>query len=307
MTTEPWSLAGQVVLLSDTLRVDGYRWAIEAKVRPGDVVLDLGSGTGVMARFAALAGASRVIAIEDRLELCELNQHVNQLLGWDGVIEVVPGRAEAVRLEDRVDVVISELIGDLADDEGMSRVLSGFCAAHGERLAPGARFLPEEVSLFGRFVAGSEATGMMRGDDEELAAAMGRVLAGELRVLTHLDGVRTVGEPFRLLRVDGRGGRRGGRGEAVARFAAARPAELPRAMVCWFEARLADGVHLDSRGDGGVRTSWGLPLVPLVRDPTLARAGSAAAELRFALDRDERGELEVEARWVAAAAPRPAP
>ena len=55
MTARPWNIGGQVVLLSDTLRVDSYRAAIQAKVRSGDVVVDLGSGTGIMARFAALA------------------------------------------------------------------------------------------------------------------------------------------------------------------------------------------------------------------------------------------------------------
>ena len=55
-------------MLSDHERMRRYRQAIEAVVRPGDVVADLGTGLGVLALMAVRAGASFVYAI-DQLQM----------------------------------------------------------------------------------------------------------------------------------------------------------------------------------------------------------------------------------------------
>jgi predicted RNA methylase len=51
-------------LLADRKRVDALSRAIASIVAPGDTVLDVASGTGVLGLLACRAGASRVYCIE---------------------------------------------------------------------------------------------------------------------------------------------------------------------------------------------------------------------------------------------------
>src|SRR5258708_38229333 len=67
---QPWMLEGfaspfvHEPMLLDKIRCDAYREAIQRTVKPGDVVVDLGAGTGLLSVFALHAGARHVDAIE---------------------------------------------------------------------------------------------------------------------------------------------------------------------------------------------------------------------------------------------------
>ncbi len=60
-------------------RLNEYARAIAASVREGDVVLDLGTGSGLLAVLACQAGARRVYAVEssDAVRLGELVASTN--------------------------------------------------------------------------------------------------------------------------------------------------------------------------------------------------------------------------------------
>jgi predicted RNA methylase len=82
--------------------------AVRSIVRSGDVVLDLGSGTGILA-LAAAAGARKVLAVEvDRVLAAALRVTV-EANGFGSTIEVVPGDVMGLRLPE-VDVVLAEII-----------------------------------------------------------------------------------------------------------------------------------------------------------------------------------------------------
>lgn len=103
--------------LKDQRRTEAFRDAISLAVKPGDVVVEMGAGSGILSLFAAAAGASRVIAVEIDRMLVEALHRTVSANGFDSIIEVRHGDALAVDLPRNVDVVITEMIDTGLIDE----------------------------------------------------------------------------------------------------------------------------------------------------------------------------------------------
>ncbi len=130
-------------MLGDTRRMARYRAAIDAVVRPGDVVADLGTGLGVLAMMAVQAGAARVYAVDVRSFLLPITRRVIDANGMADRIILVDADATTVELPEPVDLIINELIGDFGTDENIYE-----CVAHvaAHFLRPGGRVLPRRLS-----------------------------------------------------------------------------------------------------------------------------------------------------------------
>lgn len=132
------------LMISDDARTDALRRAIEAVVKPGNVVLDLGTGTGILSLFAARAGAGRVYAVDDS-SILMLAKQLAKANGLEQRIEFIRGRSERVKLEERVDVIVSEWMGYFALAECMFKSV---IEARDRWLAPGGRMIPAVLRLF---------------------------------------------------------------------------------------------------------------------------------------------------------------
>jgi SAM-dependent methyltransferase len=131
-------------MLSDRIRMQAYRQAIHAMVREGDVVADLGTGTGILAFFAVQAGARKVYAIE-REETIFLAEKLAQHNGMADRIVFIKGSSDEVDLPEPVDVITSELIGPFALDEGLLPYIVDF---RDRWLKPGGTLVPAWLELY---------------------------------------------------------------------------------------------------------------------------------------------------------------
>lgn len=96
--------------LFDVPRTRMWKEAIEDVVEPGDVVVDAGSGTGILGVFAALAGAKQVYCIELHPRFVTLIQHLAERNNVSDRVHVVHADASKWEPPEPVDVVIAELL-----------------------------------------------------------------------------------------------------------------------------------------------------------------------------------------------------
>jgi SAM-dependent methyltransferase len=130
------------VMLSDRRRLDAYDKALKLAVGAGDTVLDVGAGTLALSLLALRHGAGHVYAVEADPGMAEVAAAIARRNGLGGRVTVVQGDARAVRLPRKVDVVVSEMMGNLGPEEQMVEVLG---AVARRNLAPGGRIVPAEL------------------------------------------------------------------------------------------------------------------------------------------------------------------
>ena len=128
-------------MLHDTARMDAFRRAIDASVQPGDVVVDLGCGSGVLSFMACEAGAGKVYAIEGG-PVIDVARELAVDNGFDDRIEFLAGWSIDVGLAGPADVLISETIGNAGLDEG---IVAWTVDARQRLLRPDAVLLPQRL------------------------------------------------------------------------------------------------------------------------------------------------------------------
>ena len=131
-------------MICDRVRTGAFRRAIDSVVRPGDIVLDVGAGSGILSVFAARAGAARVYAVE-QTSIAVLAQDLAAANGVDDIVHVLHGDILDIELPEQVDVIVSEWLGGFGIDEGM---LTPIIAARDRWLKPGGVMIPHSVTAW---------------------------------------------------------------------------------------------------------------------------------------------------------------
>lgn len=106
-----WSITeGIFNCLIDEHRTLAFQKAINNTVVDGDIVVDMGTGSGILAMFAADAGAKRVYAIELDARNFQSLKNTFELNGYKEKIVLIKADARNVCLPEKVDVIITEMI-----------------------------------------------------------------------------------------------------------------------------------------------------------------------------------------------------
>ena len=134
-----------VAMLNDQMRTSSFLAGIAETVKPGDVVVDIGTGTGVLALAAARAGADRVYAIEASA-IGDVAQAIFEANGMADRITLLQGWSTLIDLPERADVLVSEIIGNEPLGENVLEVTRD---ARKRLLKPGGRMVPSKVGILG--------------------------------------------------------------------------------------------------------------------------------------------------------------
>lgn len=132
-------------MLNDTMRTTAFQAAIHDTVTSNDIVLDIGTGTGVLAATAALAGAKHVYAIEMAGDMPKLARRFFEANGLGERITIIEGDSTHIDLPEKADVMVSEIIGNDPLDE---RIISTTADAVKRHLKPEARLIPNRLKIF---------------------------------------------------------------------------------------------------------------------------------------------------------------
>ena len=147
------------MLLDDT-RNSAYDRALGECVRPGDVVLDAGAGTGLLSMMAARHGAKRVYACEMNDYFAEISQRIVLDNGLDEQVKVVKKRTTDISIDadmdsEPADVIVSETMDSILTTEGMIQTLRDAKRRLGKA---STRVIPQRGAIFGRLVSFEEGS-----------------------------------------------------------------------------------------------------------------------------------------------------
>lgn len=246
-------------LLADERRTPAYREAIRRVVKPGDVVIDLGCGSGILSFFALQSGASKVYALE-QTHMADVAQFLTRHLEVADRLTVLHQESTEVEPRELADVLVTETMGAFGFDEG---ILGYVIDARARLLRPGAMILPQRLGLtlvpvedeaeWNKLIGwwGEPRFGL---DFEPL-----RVFASNSMQFIHLFEHSWLDDPAALIDVDLLTVE-----STVAtgqwEFKARRDAEV-HGFGVWFKATLVDGIVIENREARAMHWSQGfLPL-----------------------------------------------
>jgi hypothetical protein len=255
-------------MLFDKERVGKYREAIARVVKKGDVVADIGTGTGLLAFMCLQAGAAgfgeRVMFHEGDSRRCELPEKVN--------------------------VVVSELIGHIAFEEGM---VESLLDAKERFLVPDGAVIPSRVELEVALVEEDEVYAECVDCWEPVEGIDYSIMRKEAirsRYVTGLSDRNLLSESETFFVVDLAKSTvptlRGKRSFSVYR------AGKINGIALWFDAVLAPGVELSS--GPLARNHWRQCFAP-IEEPIAVRAGdvvSVEIQMKLRTQDDDRFEFD---------------
>ena len=266
-------------LVADRVRNTAFYEALARVVRRGETtVADIGAGTGILGFMAAGLGA-RSVTLYEAAEVIEVARRIARKSGIKGC-RFVPSSSLAVERPEKVDVVVSETLGNYALEEDIVATLNDAVARY---LKPGGIVIPAGIRQFAAPVVASRCFDELTAWDD---AGFG-IDFSEARIMSLNNIYVRSFSPSDLLedgksaaqwdevRFDGRANpsRRG-----EARWTATKPTTV-YGLALWWTAELVPGISLGT-GPLDKKTHWEQLYLPALEPIRLAPGESLRAGIK---------------------------
>ena len=155
---QPWHFP----MMNDEPRNAAYDAAIRRAVTPNAVVLDIGTGAGLLSMMAARAGAKHVVTCEMTAQVAAKAKQIIAQNGFQDRITVHAKRSNdlvvGVDLPEKADVLVQEVFDSDLLSEG---VLPSMEDAHARLIKPGAKIIPRAAAAMVALVGGEQLRNMV--------------------------------------------------------------------------------------------------------------------------------------------------
>jgi type I protein arginine methyltransferase len=152
-------------MLQDLPRVEAYSESLRRTIRSGDVVADIGCGTGYFSFLACQLGARKVYAIEPG-EAIELARECARASGFAERIAFIRDTSMRIDLPEKVNVLVSDLRGSLPPH---TLHLPSLFDARTRHLAPDGVLICERDTLYAALIEDVESHDRRAGVWDSLA------------------------------------------------------------------------------------------------------------------------------------------
>ena len=137
-------------MISDQTRTPKFYKAMEERIVDGQTtVLDLGTGPfAIFAIRAAELGAKKVYAIEANKEAARVAQETIDKKGYSDIITVLEGFSTDIELPEKVDLIVAEIIGSIASEEGVVATIADAHKRFAKNPTSAKSWIPTRVQTY---------------------------------------------------------------------------------------------------------------------------------------------------------------
>ena len=155
--------ANQYRLINSPQRTSAFKAALDAIIRPGSTVLEIGTGSGILSMLAARAGARHVYTCEHQILMAEVAREIVNDNNLNKSITVIAKSSDQLELgidvSHQVDVILCDVFtGSLLEAGGLGLV----ARAAKTFLEPGGQVIPGLGAIRGSLVGGEDLEALCR-------------------------------------------------------------------------------------------------------------------------------------------------